>query len=104
MFFLNKFYAYALAFVALAYAVYALAIEPRLELKEANTKLDKAEENISVLASNTDVSIVDELNKHDANNTQIKIDKAKDKYENEENVSVDVIKPDGSHEWVFFSN
>ena len=94
-------YLYGLAFVLLSYAVYAVVIEPRVTLKATKEELGRAERNISVSTANTNVSIVDELNKYDANATQIKIDEWEGKHEE---ISIDVVDSNGSVEWVFFKN
>lgn len=94
-------YLYGLAFALLSYAVYAMVIYPRVALKSTKDQLDKAEKNISISTANANVSIADELNRYDANTTQIKIDDLEEKHEE---VFIDVIDSNGSIEWVFLKN
>jgi len=97
-----KLYLYAVLALMLLYGAYVLLLEPRVKLSTANKKLERAEQNISVARDNTQVSIVDELNRYDANKTQMTINDLKDKYE-EINLTVDVVNDNNEHEWVFFT-
>lgn len=101
--FLNpyKYYAYGVVFLLLSYAVYALVLEPRLELKKAKIKAEQLEVNMTLQAENTKIDIVDELNKYDANETQRRIEELQGDY-NEINFTTTVTCPDGFDDvWVF---
>ena len=97
-----KLYLYAVLALMFLYGAYVLLVEPRVKLTKVEKKLKRAEQNISVTRDNTQVSIVDELNRYDANKTQIIIDDLKEEYE-EINLTVDVVDEHGNHEWVFFT-
>jgi len=97
-----KLYLYAVLALILFYGAYVLLVEPRVRLSKANKELKRAEQNISVAHDNTQVTVVDELNRYDANQTQVIINDLKEEYE-EINLTVDVVNDNDEHEWVFFT-